>query len=153
MRPVPKSARAPGVSKGESAIAFPPCAERLERGDDLFRPRRVGIGLWLQGMEQRPDARHFPLLAALLPEKTADLAVAVLEKGDLDVPLRRVEAVVGFRQELLVGKAVHQRQQMTSLRRKGQHLVVRELVAARVGDEVRFGDLSQSDVSPDRSVG
>ena len=144
---VPEILACSGVSKGESAIAFPPSLEGPQRGDDLLRPRRVGIGLRLQGMEQGPDARHLPLPAALLPEESADLPIAVLEEGDLDIPLGRMEAVVGFRQELLVGESVHERHQMTSLGREGQHLVVRELVAPRAGVELALGDFGRRDAS------
>ena len=49
-----------GREQGRIGDRLPSLREGLERGDDLGRPRRVGIGLGFQGMEQGTDARRLP---------------------------------------------------------------------------------------------
>ena len=76
-----------GGQQGRIGNRLPSLTESFECGDDFLRPFRVGISLGLQETEQGPDARRSPLLAILVPEESADFPVAILEKGDLDIPI------------------------------------------------------------------
>src|SRR5262249_39719630 len=60
-----------GAGRGQEPNGFRVTAgKRLQRRLDLARPRRVGIGLRLAEMDERPDARHFSLLTLFLPGET-----------------------------------------------------------------------------------
>ncbi len=140
--PLPKSSRAPGVSKGESAIAFPPSASAPIAATTLAVLAGSGSVWGFRVWNRGPIRGTFLSLPALLPEESADLPIAVLEEGELDIPLGRSEAFIGVRQELLVGETIHDGHQMTSIGRERQHLIVRDLIAPRVAVEFVLGRLS-----------